>query len=114
MKFLSKYYDFRCPNLNIIISAVVKKTLKNKTVVDVIIINNAKNRSSSLHYIYIPGEEACTVWCYKRNGGSKSRGWTFPDGTTCQSHRSRYGKSMHCISGRCEVIYLDMIHLCQL
>jgi hypothetical protein len=54
-------------------------------------------------YPYISAEEACTVWCYKRSGGSKSRGWTFPDGTTCQSHRSRYGKSMYCISGRCEV-----------
>nr|CAD7206649.1 unnamed protein product [Timema douglasi] len=48
-------------------------------------------------------EEACTVWCYKRNGGSKSRGWTFPDGTACQSRASRYGKTMFCIGGRCEV-----------
>ncbi|KDR17787.1 A disintegrin and metalloproteinase with thrombospondin motifs 18 [Zootermopsis nevadensis] len=52
-------------------------------------------------------EEACTVWCYKRSGGSKSRGWTFPDGTTCQSHQSRYGKSMYCISGRCEEFVCD-------
>ncbi|XP_068083520.1 A disintegrin and metalloproteinase with thrombospondin motifs adt-1 [Anabrus simplex] len=52
-------------------------------------------------------EEACTVWCYKRNGGSKSRGWTFPDGTTCQSRRSRYGKSMFCINGRCEEFVCD-------
>ncbi|PNF35840.1 hypothetical protein B7P43_G09399 [Cryptotermes secundus] len=53
-----------------------------------------------------PGE-ACTVWCYKRSGGSKSRGWTFPDGTTCQSHRSQYRKSMYCISGRCEEFVCD-------
>nr|CAD7577313.1 unnamed protein product [Timema californicum] len=52
-------------------------------------------------------EEACTVWCYKRNGGSKSRGWTFPDGTACQSRASRYGKTMFCIGGRCEEFVCD-------
>ncbi|XP_049778621.1 A disintegrin and metalloproteinase with thrombospondin motifs adt-1-like [Schistocerca cancellata] len=52
-------------------------------------------------------EEACTVWCYKRNGGSKSRGWTFPDGTICHSWRSRYSKSTYCISGRCEEFICD-------
>lgn len=48
-------------------------------------------------------EEACTVWCQKRNGGTKSRGWTFPDGTACQTHRNRYSKPSYCINGRCEV-----------
>ncbi|KAJ9585414.1 hypothetical protein L9F63_002797, partial [Diploptera punctata] len=62
---------------------------------------------TGLQRITSDAEEACTVWCYKRNGGSKSRGWTFPDGTTCQSHRSRYGKSMYCISGRCEEFICD-------
>ncbi|XP_063229132.1 A disintegrin and metalloproteinase with thrombospondin motifs adt-1 [Bacillus rossius redtenbacheri] len=52
-------------------------------------------------------EDACTVWCYKRSGGSKSRGWTFPDGTACQSHRFRYSKSMYCIGGRCEEFVCD-------
>jgi hypothetical protein len=64
---------------------------------------NLLNIFRYLHLLNISVEEACTVWCYKRSGGSKSRGWTFPDGTACQSHRSRYGKSMYCISGRCEV-----------
>ncbi|KAK4884284.1 hypothetical protein RN001_000555 [Aquatica leii] len=54
-------------------------------------------------------EEACTVWCQKRNGGHKSRGWTFPDGTVCQSQSSsRYGSSSYCISGRCEEFDCDL------
>ncbi|RZB54415.1 A disintegrin and metalloproteinase with thrombospondin motifs 7-like [Asbolus verrucosus] len=66
-------------------------------------------------------EEACLVWCQKRNGGTKSRGWTFPDGTVCQTRRSRYGKSSYCINGRCEdficdsyneVAFIQMSELC--
>ncbi|XP_044263790.1 A disintegrin and metalloproteinase with thrombospondin motifs adt-1-like [Tribolium madens] len=52
-------------------------------------------------------EEACVVWCQKRNGGTKSRGWTFPDGTVCQTRRSLYGKSSFCINGRCEEFVCD-------
>ncbi|EFA06592.2 A disintegrin and metalloproteinase with thrombospondin motifs adt-1 isoform X2 [Tribolium castaneum] len=52
-------------------------------------------------------EEACLVWCQKRNGGTKSRGWTFPDGTVCQTRRSLYGKSSYCINGRCEEFVCD-------
>ncbi|KAH0813432.1 hypothetical protein GEV33_009359 [Tenebrio molitor] len=52
-------------------------------------------------------EEACLVWCQKRNGGTKSRGWTFPDGTVCQTRRNRYGKSSYCINGRCEDFVCD-------
>ncbi|KAF2894409.1 hypothetical protein ILUMI_11760 [Ignelater luminosus] len=52
-------------------------------------------------------EEACTVWCQKRNGGTKSRGWTFPDGTACQTHRNRYSKPSYCINGRCEEFVCD-------
>ncbi|XP_017776804.1 PREDICTED: A disintegrin and metalloproteinase with thrombospondin motifs 18-like [Nicrophorus vespilloides] len=52
-------------------------------------------------------EEACLVWCQKRNGGTKSRGWTFPDGTVCQTRRSKYGKPSHCINGRCEDFVCD-------
>nr|XP_018902528.1 PREDICTED: A disintegrin and metalloproteinase with thrombospondin motifs 16-like [Bemisia tabaci] len=50
-------------------------------------------------------EEVCTVWCYKRNGGYKSRGWTFPDGTACYMRRS--SKSMYCISGVCREFLCD-------
>ncbi|XP_065167157.1 LOW QUALITY PROTEIN: A disintegrin and metalloproteinase with thrombospondin motifs adt-1-like [Atheta coriaria] len=47
-------------------------------------------------------EEACVVWCQKRNGGTKSRGWTFPDGTVCQTRRNKYSTASYCINGRCE------------
>lgn len=50
--------------------------------------------------------EACVVWCQKKNGSTKSRGWTFPDGTVCQTRRTRYGKPTYCINGRCEVILI--------
>lgn len=52
-------------------------------------------------------EEACLVWCQKRNGGTKSRGWTFPDGTACQTRRNRYGRASYCIKGRCEEFTCD-------
>ncbi|XP_050295630.1 A disintegrin and metalloproteinase with thrombospondin motifs adt-1-like [Anthonomus grandis grandis] len=52
-------------------------------------------------------EEACVVWCQKRNGGTKSRGWTFPDGTTCQTRRNRYGRASYCINGKCEDFVCD-------
>lgn len=55
----------------------------------------------------IIAEEACMVWCQKRNGGTKSRGWTFPDGTICQTRRSKYGKPSYCINGRCEDFVCD-------
>ncbi|XP_024083646.1 A disintegrin and metalloproteinase with thrombospondin motifs adt-2 isoform X2 [Cimex lectularius] len=45
-------------------------------------------------------EEACTVWCHKRKTGLDSKGWAFPDGTTCQT--SRRHTPMYCISGVCQ------------
>ncbi|RZF44627.1 hypothetical protein LSTR_LSTR000579 [Laodelphax striatellus] len=55
---------------------------------------------TGLQRISSDAKEACTVWCYKRRGGSKSRGWSFPDGTTCRTHRAH--KPMFCISGVCQ------------
>ncbi|KAK6643512.1 hypothetical protein RUM43_005022 [Polyplax serrata] len=46
-------------------------------------------------------EESCTVWCYQYNGGAKSRGWIFPDGTKCHSN-PQTSNPMFCVSGRCE------------
>ncbi|KAF4521806.1 hypothetical protein B566_EDAN012463 [Ephemera danica] len=43
--------------------------------------------------------EACSVWCFKRRGGAKNRGWTFPDGTACSPPALRRG---FCVTGRCE------------
>ncbi|KAI4468512.1 adamts a disintegrin and metalloprotease with thrombospondin motifs protease [Holotrichia oblita] len=53
-------------------------------------------------------EEACMVWCHTRNGGTKSRGWTFPDGTACQTKRNRYGKPSYCINGKCIDFHCDI------
>ncbi|XP_041985063.1 A disintegrin and metalloproteinase with thrombospondin motifs adt-1 [Aricia agestis] len=39
---------------------------------------------------------ACAVWCDRRGGGYKSRGWALPDGTACSTH-----EPMFCISGVC-------------
>ncbi|XP_050512535.1 A disintegrin and metalloproteinase with thrombospondin motifs adt-1-like [Diabrotica virgifera virgifera] len=62
---------------------------------------------SGMQKISSDAEEACLVWCQKRNGSTRSRGWTFPDGTTCQIRRNRYGKSSYCIKGRCEEFVCD-------
>ncbi|XP_065207544.1 A disintegrin and metalloproteinase with thrombospondin motifs adt-1-like [Planococcus citri] len=45
-------------------------------------------------------EEACKVWCNKRKGGWKSRGWSYPDGTVCQLRKGK--KSTFCIRGLCK------------
>ncbi|VEN43849.1 unnamed protein product [Callosobruchus maculatus] len=62
---------------------------------------------SGMQKISSDAEEACLVWCQKRHGGTKSRGWTFPDGTACQTRRNRYGKVSYCIKGRCEDFTCD-------
>ncbi|XP_050521162.1 A disintegrin and metalloproteinase with thrombospondin motifs adt-1-like isoform X2 [Daktulosphaira vitifoliae] len=45
-------------------------------------------------------KDACTVWCHKHKGGIKSRGWSFPDGTTCQIRKNN-GLS-YCVGGYCK------------
>ncbi|KAJ8924447.1 hypothetical protein NQ315_007244 [Exocentrus adspersus] len=62
---------------------------------------------SGMQKISSDPEEACLVWCQKRSGGTKSRGWTFPDGTACQTRKNRYGKASYCIKGRCEEFTCD-------
>ncbi|KAH1007972.1 hypothetical protein HUJ04_005135 [Dendroctonus ponderosae] len=62
---------------------------------------------SGMQKISSDPEEACVVWCQKRNGATKSRGWTFPDGTACQTRRNRYGRPSYCINGRCEEFVCD-------
>ncbi|XP_012252823.3 A disintegrin and metalloproteinase with thrombospondin motifs adt-1-like [Athalia rosae] len=47
-------------------------------------------------------EEACTVWCHMKSRGSKTRGWTFPDGTACRTRKHQFHKTSYCIGGRCE------------
>ncbi|CAH0552165.1 unnamed protein product [Brassicogethes aeneus] len=62
---------------------------------------------SGMQKISSDPEEACVVWCQKQNGSTKSRGWTFPDGTACQTRRHRYGRASYCINGRCEEFVCD-------
>lgn len=52
-------------------------------------------------FITILAKDACTVWCHKEKGGTKSRGWSFPDGTTC--HIKKNKQSTYCIGGYCKV-----------
>lgn len=58
-----------------------------------------------IYYMYmnnfILAKDACTVWCYKEKGGTKSRGWSFPDGTTCKLNKNK--ESTYCIGGYCKV-----------
>ncbi|XP_071454884.1 A disintegrin and metalloproteinase with thrombospondin motifs adt-2-like [Hetaerina americana] len=46
--------------------------------------------------------EACTVWCFQKNGGYKSRGWTFPDGTACLTKNYNRSSPSYCIDGACQ------------
>ncbi|XP_046387545.1 A disintegrin and metalloproteinase with thrombospondin motifs adt-2-like [Ischnura elegans] len=46
--------------------------------------------------------EACTVWCFQKNGGYKSRGWTFPDGTACLTKSYNRSAPSYCIDGACQ------------
>jgi len=50
---------------------------------------------------FILAKDACTVWCHKEKGGTKSRGWSFPDGTTCKINKNK--ESTYCIGGYCKV-----------
>jgi len=54
-------------------------------------------------YAIILAKDACTVWCHKEKGGTKSRGWSFPDGTTCKINKDK--ESTYCIGGYCKVNY---------
>ncbi|XP_076268234.1 A disintegrin and metalloproteinase with thrombospondin motifs adt-1-like isoform X2 [Rhynchophorus ferrugineus] len=63
---------------------------------------------SGMQKISSDPEEACVVWCQKKNGGTKSRSWKFPDGTACQTRRTKYaGRVSYCINGRCEDFVCD-------
>ncbi|XP_015370765.1 PREDICTED: A disintegrin and metalloproteinase with thrombospondin motifs 1-like [Diuraphis noxia] len=50
-------------------------------------------------------KDACTVWCHKEKGGTKSRGWSFPDGTTCKINKDK--ESTYCIGGYCKEFVCD-------
>ncbi|XP_018335694.1 A disintegrin and metalloproteinase with thrombospondin motifs adt-1 [Agrilus planipennis] len=51
----------------------------------------------------LDAQESCAVWCQRRNGQIKARGWSFPDGTVCNMKRGNSTESpTYCINGRCE------------
>ncbi|XP_037820978.1 uncharacterized protein LOC119609992 [Lucilia sericata] len=52
-------------------------------------------------------EESCKVYCKTKANGTKSRSWTFPDGTTCRSKLYGNEDPSYCIQGRCEKFSCD-------
>ncbi|XP_022227613.2 A disintegrin and metalloproteinase with thrombospondin motifs 16 [Drosophila obscura] len=52
-------------------------------------------------------EDSCKVFCRTRTNATKSRRWTFPDGTTCRSKHHSAEDIAYCISGRCERFSCD-------
>ncbi|KAH8407513.1 hypothetical protein KR222_004682, partial [Zaprionus bogoriensis] len=52
-------------------------------------------------------EDSCKVFCRTRSNGTKSRRWTFPDGTTCRSQYFGGNDIGYCIAGRCERFSCD-------
>ncbi|KAH8348125.1 hypothetical protein KR084_004483 [Drosophila pseudotakahashii] len=52
-------------------------------------------------------DASCKIFCRTKNNGTKSRRWTFPDGTTCQSKQHNPEDIGYCISGRCERFSCD-------
>ncbi|XP_034477195.1 A disintegrin and metalloproteinase with thrombospondin motifs 16 [Drosophila innubila] len=52
-------------------------------------------------------EDSCKVFCRTRNNGTKSRRWTFPDGTVCRAKHHGQDDIAYCIAGRCEPFSCD-------
>lgn len=52
-------------------------------------------------------EESCKIYCKTKANGTKSRSWTFPDGTTCRSKLYSSDDPSYCIQGRCEKFSCD-------
>ncbi|KMY95877.1 A disintegrin and metalloproteinase with thrombospondin motifs 16 [Drosophila simulans] len=52
-------------------------------------------------------DASCKIFCRTRTNGTKSRRWTFPDGTTCKAKQHNPEDITYCISGRCERFSCD-------
>ncbi|XP_011178053.1 uncharacterized protein LOC105209376 [Zeugodacus cucurbitae] len=52
-------------------------------------------------------EESCKVYCRTKTNGTKTRRWTFPDGTTCRTTLYKAEDISYCIGGRCEKFSCD-------
>ena len=47
------------------------------------------------------------MFCKTKTNGTRSRNWTFPDGTTCRSKSHAPNDISYCIGGRCERFSCD-------
>lgn len=47
-------------------------------------------------------EQSCKIYCKTKQNTTKSRSWTFPDGTACRSIYYGNDDPSYCIQGRCE------------
>lgn len=47
-------------------------------------------------------EQSCKIYCKTKQNTTKSRSWTFPDGTACRSIYYGIEDPSYCIQGRCE------------
>lgn len=52
-------------------------------------------------------DDSCKVFCQARTGPSKSKGWTFPDGTICRIKGNDFDDESFCVNGRCEKFTCD-------
>ncbi|XP_049307736.1 uncharacterized protein LOC105226273 [Bactrocera dorsalis] len=52
-------------------------------------------------------EESCKVYCRTKTNGTKTRRWTFPEGTTCRTTLYKTEDISYCIGGRCEKFSCD-------
>ncbi|XP_054738435.1 uncharacterized protein LOC129244685 isoform X1 [Anastrepha obliqua] len=52
-------------------------------------------------------EESCKVYCRTKSNGTKTRRWTFPEGTSCRSILYKPEDISYCVAGRCEKFSCD-------
>lgn len=52
-------------------------------------------------------DDSCKVSCQAKRGPSKTKGWTFPDGTLCRIKGDDPGDESFCVNGRCERFTCD-------
>ncbi|XP_037036544.1 A disintegrin and metalloproteinase with thrombospondin motifs adt-1 [Bradysia coprophila] len=50
--------------------------------------------------------DSCKVYCRSKSG-SKTKGWIFPDGTTCRYSNSDLDGTYYCVNGKCEKFSCD-------
>lgn len=71
------------------------------------ICNRAKEFDSELtgnglQVVSSDPDDSCKVSCQAKSGPAKSKGWTFPDGTSCRVKGNDVDDESFCVNGRCE------------